>query len=185
MTMKKVVFWDLASCSLGYNQSFGGTYRLHLQGRWIATRIQWEGGCDSPALKMQAIRSSETSVLTKTTRHQIPEDDFLQTLSIYDVDENTALYKVASVSLFFNYIVIKKLAEGKCRSEKMPSFGMLCRVDLVWSDVSEEHIAAATCSSWFLTRGFFYPEDGGDTFLRNFGSHKSYTAPHPRRRHSS
>jgi hypothetical protein len=31
---------------------------------------------------------------------------------------------------------------------------------------------------------FFYPEDG-DTFLRNVGSHKIYTAPHPRRRHSS
>jgi hypothetical protein len=25
---------------------------------------------------------------------------------------------------------------------------------------------AATCSRWFLARGFFYPEDGGDTFLR-------------------
>jgi hypothetical protein len=31
----------------------------------------------------------------------------------------------------------------------------------------------------------FYPEDGGDTFLRNIGSHTIYTAPHPRRRHSS
>jgi hypothetical protein len=30
---------------------------------------------------------------------------------------------------------------------------------------------AATCSRWFLARGFFYPEDGGDTFLRNVGSH--------------
>jgi hypothetical protein len=28
-------------------------------------------------------------------------------------------------------------------------------------------------------------EVGGDTFLRNVGSHKIYTAPHPRRRHSS
>jgi hypothetical protein len=46
-------------------------------------------------------------------------------------------------------------------------------------------LAAATCSSWFLASGFFYPEDGGDTFLRNVGSHKIYTAPHPRRRHSS
>jgi hypothetical protein len=44
--------------------------------------------------------------------------------------------------------------------------------------------SAATCSRWFLARGFFYPEDGGDTFLRNVGSHKIYTAPHPRRRHS-
>jgi hypothetical protein len=24
---------------------------------------------------------------------------------------------------------------------------------------------APTCSSWFLARGFFYPEDVGDTFL--------------------
>jgi hypothetical protein len=45
--------------------------------------------------------------------------------------------------------------------------------------------SAATCSGWFLARGFFYPEDGGDIFLRNVGSHKIYTAPHPRRRYSS
>jgi hypothetical protein len=44
--------------------------------------------------------------------------------------------------------------------------------------------SAATCSSWFLTRGFFYFDDGGDTFLRNVGSHKIYTAPHSRGRHS-
>jgi hypothetical protein len=30
----------------------------------------------------------------------------------------------------------------------------------------------ATCSRWFLVRGYFYPENGGDTFLRNVGSHK-------------
>jgi hypothetical protein len=32
---------------------------------------------DSSALKMEAIRFSETSVLTKTTRRQTQEDDFL------------------------------------------------------------------------------------------------------------
>jgi hypothetical protein len=32
---------------------------------------------DSPALMMEAIRSSETSDLTKNTRHKIPEDGFL------------------------------------------------------------------------------------------------------------
>jgi hypothetical protein len=70
-------------------------------------------------------------------------------------------------------------------------------VDLVWTDVSEERIAsifrveksaseaAATCSHWYLARVFFYPEGGGDTFLQNIGSHKIYTVPHPRRRHSS
>jgi hypothetical protein len=30
-------------------------------------------------------------------------------------------------------------------------------------------------SHWFLARGFFYTEDGGDTFLRNVGWHKLYT----------
>jgi hypothetical protein len=67
---------------------------------------------------------------------------------------------------------------------------MLRRIDLVWTDVSEERIgsifrveksaSAVTCSRWFLARGFFYPEDGGDTFFRNVGSHKIYMAPHTR-----
>jgi hypothetical protein len=38
--------------------------------------------------------------------------------------------------------------------------------------------SAATCSRWLLARGFFYPEDGGDTFLRNVSSHKTYTELH-------
>jgi hypothetical protein len=56
------------------------------------------------------------------------------------------------------------------------------------TSVSRHRLAvqsAATCSSWFLACRFFYPEDGGDTFLRNFGSHKIYTAQHHRRRYSS
>jgi hypothetical protein len=28
---------------------------------------------------------------------------------------------------------------------------------------------------------FFYSEDGGDTFLRNFSSYKIHTAPHPKK----
>jgi hypothetical protein len=56
----------------------------------------------------------------------------------------------------------------------------------VEKSTSEEPVAAGGCSShWFLTRRFFYPEDGGDMFLWNVSSHKIYTAPHPRRRHSS
>jgi hypothetical protein len=35
---------------------------------------------------------------------------------------------------------------------------------------------AATSSRWFLALGFFYPEDGGDTFLQNVGFHKIYTS---------
>jgi hypothetical protein len=42
--------------------------------------------------------------------------------------------------------------------------------------------SGTTCSRWFLARGCFYHEYGGDTFLRNVGSHKIYTKPHARRR---
>jgi hypothetical protein len=31
--MKKAFFWDVAPCRYGVNRRFGGTYRLHLQGR--------------------------------------------------------------------------------------------------------------------------------------------------------
>jgi hypothetical protein len=33
MTMKNIVFWDMAPCGSGSNRRFGGTYRLHLQDR--------------------------------------------------------------------------------------------------------------------------------------------------------
>jgi hypothetical protein len=111
----------------------------------------------------------------------------------------------------------KRRSLGRCKMStklermktwKMPSSGMWRRVDLVWTDDSEERIhlqgwktrergtsvsrwlqteppSAANCSRWFLARGFFYPEDEGDTSFRKIGSHKLYTAPHPRRRHYS
>jgi hypothetical protein len=31
----------------------------------------------------------------------------------------------------------------------------------------------ATCSRWFPARGFFYPEDGGDTFSETSGNVRS------------
>jgi hypothetical protein len=45
--------------------------------------------------------------------------------------------------------------------------------------------SVATCSRWFLAHRFFYPEDGGDMFLQNVGSHKNYMVLHPRRQNSS
>jgi hypothetical protein len=33
VTMKDIVFWDVALCRSCVNGRFGGTYRLHLQGR--------------------------------------------------------------------------------------------------------------------------------------------------------
>jgi hypothetical protein len=36
--MKNVAFWDVAPCRSCVNRRFGGTYRLHLQGRKISER---------------------------------------------------------------------------------------------------------------------------------------------------
>jgi hypothetical protein len=33
VTMKNAVFWDVMPCRSCVNRRFGGTYRLHLQGR--------------------------------------------------------------------------------------------------------------------------------------------------------
>jgi hypothetical protein len=38
VTMKNVVFWDVALCRYWVNRRFGGTYRLQLQGRKIRER---------------------------------------------------------------------------------------------------------------------------------------------------
>jgi hypothetical protein len=34
VVMKSIIFWDMTPCSpMSFNRRFGGTYRLHLQGR--------------------------------------------------------------------------------------------------------------------------------------------------------
>jgi hypothetical protein len=60
--------------------------------------------------------------------------------------------------------------------------------DLVWIDVLEERIASnlQPLVNWWLSlqqlvhagsslMDFFYPEDGGRTFLQNIGTHEIYT----------
>jgi hypothetical protein len=64
--MKKAVFWDVAPCRNG----------LPLTSLTDASRAD---SYNFPStLKMEAIRSSETSVNTISTRCHIPEDCFLQ-----------------------------------------------------------------------------------------------------------
>jgi hypothetical protein len=54
LTMKNAVFWDVPPCRSCVNRRFGGTYRLHLQGRkirergtsvsrWLQTESELEG----------------------------------------------------------------------------------------------------------------------------------------------
>jgi Na+-translocating ferredoxin:NAD+ oxidoreductase RnfD subunit len=53
------------------------------------------------------------------------------------------------------------------------------RVDLVRGDGSEERIACsllANSQCCSLLTDYFHHEEGGDAFLRNVGSHKTFTA---------
>jgi hypothetical protein len=89
LCLKSTTFWDITPCSpLKVNRHFGGTCRLHHQGRRISqTRNQL---CLPPAftlvsclaytltLKMEATCSLETSVdFQRTTWCYIPEDSTL------------------------------------------------------------------------------------------------------------
>jgi hypothetical protein len=80
--MKKAVFWDMAPCRSGVNRRFGGTYRLHLHGSLLFTSLTDASPADfhifPSTLKMEAIRSSETSVNITSTRCHIPEDCFFK-----------------------------------------------------------------------------------------------------------
>jgi hypothetical protein len=81
--MKNAVFWDVAPCRSCVHRRFGGTYRLHLQGRKIRDLslqpLAHAGSslADVSTLKVVEIHSSETSVQTRSTRRDIPEDGIL------------------------------------------------------------------------------------------------------------
>jgi hypothetical protein len=121
VVMKSIIFWDMTPCSqLSCTWRFGGTYRLHLQGRWLATCLL-DGLLNySSTLKMEAIRSSEASGATqRTTRRHIPEDDTLQkkSYSTTPQDQNTAdNYSTRPQELRFYKTVIHRV-------HKIPSLG--------------------------------------------------------------
>jgi hypothetical protein len=87
VVMKSTIFWDITPCSLlKVNRRFGGTYRLHLQGRRTSRASNLPPAftlvsCSvhSSTLKMEAICSSETSIdFQRTTWHCISEESTLR-----------------------------------------------------------------------------------------------------------
>jgi hypothetical protein len=107
VTMKNVVFWGVALCRCCVNRRFGGTYRLHLQGRKICERgtsVSWW-----------------LQTATSTQRH-IPVDDILllsyhktglffpmhdHLISAYVQNTYTSKYKtIANVFLLSSFKII-------------------------------------------------------------------------------
>jgi hypothetical protein len=83
--MKNAVFWDVKPCGSCDNRRFVGTYRLHHQGENISelgtmlvTAKVVASSLILLTLTMEEICFSDTSVLTKATRHHIPEDESLR-----------------------------------------------------------------------------------------------------------
>jgi hypothetical protein len=64
--MKNAVFWDVAPCSSCMNRHFGGTYRLHFQGRKIRERGT------SVSIGLQTERQSKTTSYIRTERDSGP-----------------------------------------------------------------------------------------------------------------
>jgi hypothetical protein len=91
--MKNAVSWDVTACGECKNKRFAGMYSLHHQRdnnqRARTTLAVTSNTADVPSwlilftLMLEAIRTSETSVLKRATRRHIPEDGILHVQRLY------------------------------------------------------------------------------------------------------
>jgi hypothetical protein len=131
ISLKNAVFWDVAPCRY-FNRRFGGTYRLHLQGirnpramnqrdlvvvagcLWLALSLQIPAHAGSSLVisftpKIEAIRSSETSINKISTWRHIPEDGILHSHR----RENLISY-IVYFFIFYD-LMMMSVAQSICR----------------------------------------------------------------------
>jgi hypothetical protein len=78
--MKNAVLWDVISSCPCNNRCFGRIYYIHHQddkNLLLVSDNVVPSTLNLVTLTLEAIRSSETLVLTRATRHHIPEDGIL------------------------------------------------------------------------------------------------------------
>jgi hypothetical protein len=92
VTMKNSVFWDVVPCGCSKNRRFAGTLRFYHQSdkssivflrsvrRLLVTANAVPSSPILVTLLMEALRSCETSLITRVTRRNIPEDDLLRSI---------------------------------------------------------------------------------------------------------
>jgi hypothetical protein len=120
MTMKSTIFWDVTPCRSYENRCFGGTCRLHLQGR--------ENSREGSSISSWLAGQFSSQVNTKMEHAYFQEQEDAATHQVFRE-------KVHTVSANL----------------------MLCHCLLMDS----------SC-----------PDEGGNTFLHNIGSHKVYKGQH-------